>query len=465
VHTSAKNNSQRTYTIKPHHTANDPLSQRIFKGDDLPAALQPAETLISLHSELEALQQENDALQRSLQLSGGLRQRFETLFDEYPLGLLSLDEEQHIVEANLTLANLLHMDRAQLIGQPLRKIIDPQEHSDFLPQLNQEHNQKNTPCEHGEVTLMTAQQTPVKVHIESTMLHASAYNNAILHCRISPLQKTEPPQHLADLAISNAKLQKEINEREQAEEQSRRHQEELAHAARLKTMGEMASGLAHEINQPLTAIHSYAKSCLRLLKGDADKQAQVPFILEHVGKQAQRAASIVQHLRDFVSKNASHRQATELNHVVQLAVRMMHSEFKKHDISLEIETPSNLPTINADAIQLEQVLINLMRNACEAMAADSGKPHQLKIEIDKPEENFVRIAISDTGPGIEADSAEKIDTPFFTTKTNGMGLGLAISRTIVEDHGGKLTHENNANGGATFFFTLAIDGRPSQPEN
>lgn len=460
-----KNDLRRTHTINPHHKAIDPLSQRIFKGDELPTSLQPAETLFSLRAELEELQKENDALQRSLQLSSGLRQRFESLFDEFPLCLLSLDDEENIVEANLTLARLLHMDRAQLIGQPISSIIDPQDHADFLQELSQAHNQKNTPHALGEVTLITAQQTPVKVQIESTLLHASAYSSATIHCRISPSQKTEPPRHLADLAISNAKLQKEINEREQAEERSRRHREELAHAARLKTMGEMASGLAHEINQPLTAIHSYAKSCLRLLKGDADKQAQVPFILEHVGKQAQRAASIVQHLRDFVSKNASHREATELSHVVQLAVRMMHSEFKKHGINLEIETESDLPTINADAIQLEQVLINLMRNACEAMSGDSSKAHQLKIVLDKPRTDFVRIAISDTGPGIEADSAKKIATPFFTTKTNGMGLGLAISRTIVEDHGGKLTHENNANGGASFLFTLAIDGRPSQPEN
>ena len=222
-------------------------------------------------------------------------------------------------------------------------------------------------------------------------------------------------------------------------------------------MGEMASGLAHEINQPLTAINSYTKSCLRLLQGDSEKQAQVPFLLEHVCKQTQRAASIIRHLRDFVSKSTPHRESTNLGQVINQAVNMMRGDLNKQDISLDLKIPVDLPQINADAIQIEQVIINLMRNACEAMS--NSDTRLLHIKLDQTDETHLRITISDTGPGIDPQNAKKIPTPFFSTKPNGMGLGLTISRTIIEDHGGKLSHETNSEGGATFIITLSINGK------
>lgn len=456
---------QGTHTIKLHFTPNDRLSQRIFKGDEFPASLQSAETLFGLRAEIKALQKENAALQRTLQLSSGLRQRFENLFDTSPLGLLTCDSDDQIVEVNLTLANLLHMERTQLIGKHFGNFIAPSDHAQFIQHLSQLRDDDNAISTHCNVTLITEQHTQIGVRIESTLQQASTYNIATVHSHIVPLENADKPENITELAKNNAELKKEISECELSEEQSRKQQEELAHAGRLNTMGEMASGLAHEISQPLTAINSYTKSCLRLLKGDAEKQAQVPFLLEHVCKQSQRAASIIRHLRDFVSKSASHREATELSHVVKLAINMMRSEFHKNKITLDLKTQADLPKINADAIQLEQVIINLMRNACEAMNDPANKTpdaaHHLHIELDKPNTRHVRIAINDTGPGIDPENAKKISTPFYSTKSNGMGLGLAISRTIIEDHGGKLTHETNSNGGATFIFTLAIDGKQS----
>jgi len=459
--------SRRTPAIKPIFTPDDPLSHRIFRGDSLPKAHRATDTLFSLREELQTLQKQNATLQRTLRLSSGLRQRFEALFDASPLGLFAQDAEDQIVEANLTLANLLQVKRAQLIGQHIGNFIAPQDHAHFIQHLTQLRDNKTGANAHCTVTLITAQQTQIKVLMECTLQTTSAYNTGIIHSRVSPLENTSYPQCLANLASSNTELQKEISDRELAEEQARQHQDELAHVARLNTMGEMASGLAHEINQPLTAIHSYAKSGLRLLEGDADKQAQVPAILEQVCKQAQRAASIIRHLRDFVSKNASHRKTTDLNEVTQQAVDMMHNELQKNDITLDIETQAKLPLITADAIQLEQVILNLLRNASEAMSSPQNAQHDrhLHIALDSPSTTHARIAISDTGPGIDPDIAKKISTPFFSTKSNGMGLGLAISRTIVEDHGGKLTHETNSEGGATFIFTLAIDGKQSPTIN
>ena len=227
-------------------------------------------------------------------------------------------------------------------------------------------------------------------------MKSTIQTTGMIHGRISLQENTGYPQCLAELAKSHAKLQKEISGRELLEEQSRQHQEKLTHVARLNTMGEMAAGLAHETNQPLTAISSYVRSCLRLLEGDEKKRAQVPGILEQACNQAQRAASIIRHLRDFVSKSASHRESTELGNVIQLAVSMMRTEFHTNKITLNIETLANIPLITADAIQIEQVVLNLLRNASEAMSDPQNHCHtrHLDIVLDQPTATHVRASLS-----------------------------------------------------------------------
>lgn len=208
----------------------------------------------------------------------------------------------------------------------------------------------------------------------------------------------------------------------------------------------------------MAAIASYTQSCLRLLRGDEQKQAQVPNILEQVNTQAQRAANIVKHLRNFVTKSESHRETTELSNIVRLAVSMVRNEIISHHIELNIDTQPGLPSINADAIQIEQVILNLLRNAIEAMNEVATDSRRLLITVGHSSLTHVFVAISDTGPGIHDGDSDKLSTPFFSTKETGMGLGLAISRTIIEDHGGQLTPTNNPDGGATFTFTLALEG-------
>jgi C4-dicarboxylate-specific signal transduction histidine kinase len=262
-----------------------------------------------------------------------------------------------------------------------------------------------------------------------------------------------------ELENMNAQLRKEIAERELAEEKARQHQEKLAHVARLNMVGEMTSGLAHEINQPLAAIATYTQGALlRLRKGEEDPE-RIASILEQVIVQAQRAAKIVQHLRNFVTKGKPHREPTDIALVVRRAVSLVRSELMKHEIELDVSPNGPLPLVEADAIQVEQVILNLLRNAVEAMSEVPNKRRQLKIALEATADGGVVIAISDTGPGITESACGKISTPFFSTKPDGMGLGLAISRTIVEDHGGRLEHEANPDGGATFRFILPARGR------
>ena len=263
-----------------------------------------------------------------------------------------------------------------------------------------------------------------------------------------------------ELSDSNARLREEITERELAEEKARNHQEKLAHVARLNMVGEMTSGLAHEINQPLAAIATYTQGALlRLRKGEDPER--VASILEQVIVQAQRAANIVQHLRNFVIKGKPHREPTDIALVVRRAVSLVRNELMKHAIELDIAPHAPLPMIEADAIQIEQVILNLLRNAVEAMTEVSPGRRRLKIAAKAADDNGVTIAISDTGPGMTDSAVGKISSPFFSTKPEGMGLGLAISRTIIEDHGGRLEHEPNPEGGITFRFFLPARGRRS----
>jgi len=286
--------------------------------------------------------------------------------------------------------------------------------------------------------------------------------------RAHGLDQREPQQQQMEALVAgrteelqriNEQLRREIQDREQAEEIARQHQERLAHVARINTVGEMASGLAHEINQPLAAIATYTQGCLhRLRKTGNDPEKLVP-ILEQIIVQAQRAATIVQHLRNFVTKGKPHREPTDITQVVRRAVSLVRGEILSNEIELDIIQDASLPLVIADAIQVEQVLLNLLRNAIDALAEIPEGRRELKIMLDCCENREISVAISDTGPGFSDDTRDKLSSPFFSTKPEGMGLGLAISTTIIEDHGGRLTHEVNDAGGATFRFTLPTNGR------
>jgi C4-dicarboxylate-specific signal transduction histidine kinase len=304
------------------------------------------------------------------------------------------------------------------------------------------------------------------LHTELDALKAE--NDRLRQDQLSSQQLRIDREKLEDLVVertrelqdSNARLREEIAERALAEEKARNHQEKLAHVARLNMVGEMTSGLAHEINQPLAAIATYTQGALlRLRKGEDPER--IASILEQVIVQAQRAANIVQHLRNFVVKGKPHREPTDIALVMRRAVSLVRNEILKHGIELDVAPHEPLPMIEADAIQIEQVILNLLRNAVEAMTEVAPGRRRLKVAVKADGERGVLIAISDTGPGITDSAIGKISSPFFSTKPEGMGLGLAISRTIIEDHGGRLEHEPNPEGGITFHFFLPARGRRS----
>jgi two-component system sensor kinase FixL len=249
-------------------------------------------------------------------------------------------------------------------------------------------------------------------------------------------------------------LIRDLTNEKQAEAEAMRHREQLMHASRLTTMGEMAAAMAHELNQPLSAIATYTAACQRFLNQGSQSHEDVFNSLREIGTQAHRAGQIIQRMRDFTRSRESRRKLVSLADLIEEIRPLAELDAKANDVQLTIDIDPGLPPINADAVQIQQVILNLLRNGMDAMVDAPSILRLLHLHVFMDGENCLRIAITDQGHGVPEEIRQQLFNPFFTTKPTGMGMGLAISRSIVTAHGGKLDCVNNPDGGATFFFTL-----------
>lgn len=246
----------------------------------------------------------------------------------------------------------------------------------------------------------------------------------------------------------------DLTERKIMEEKELRQHAELAHLLRLSTMGELAASLAHEINQPLAAIVNYARGCQhRLLNRQIENLDDA---LESIAAQALRIGEIIRRLRAFVRKTPPRRTTCQVNHLVREIMSFVENDARQHGINIELHLAPDLPMVRADAIQIQQVVLNLARNGIEAILEAQSTPKTLRIESWRRGAN-IEVAVTDSGSGITPEGLAKAFDPFFTTKPAGMGMGLAISRTIISAHGGELLARANDQGGSTFWFTLPLD--------
>ena len=253
-------------------------------------------------------------------------------------------------------------------------------------------------------------------------------------------------------------LEADIVQRKRAEEQARLHQAELAHMARLNIMGEMATGIAHELNQPLTAIANYAAVGSEIVGAGNKNPDKLAKALDSVQVQAERASEIIRRLRQFVKKQSPQRINVSINSLVQDVMSFMEAETRKQNIQTQLELAGELPLVFADAIQIEQVLLNIIRNSLDAMSNAGVEEQKLAIRTYVNGDGNVHVDVSDTGPGIDEVTLSNIFEPFVTTKgAKGMGMGLSISRSIIEAHGGKLWAESEVGRGTTFYFTLPVN--------
>lgn len=254
----------------------------------------------------------------------------------------------------------------------------------------------------------------------------------------------------------------DITDRKRAEEVARTHQQELAHVLRRRTMGEMAAVFAHEVNQPLTAILNYAKGCTHRLRSGSSHTEALLAALDEIAAQALRAGEIIRRLRSFIQKSELVRQRRQLNDVVHEAIQFIATEARERHIELHVVLASDLPPVEIDAVQIEQVILNLLRNALEAIY-DAPDDHPFMSVRTRLAPNGVEFAVSDTGAGLAEHIAADIFEPFVTSKPEGLGMGLSICRSIVDAHGGRVWDTPNPERGMTFRFILPIPRTPPYP--
>ena len=265
-------------------------------------------------------------------------------------------------------------------------------------------------------------------------------------------------QRSEQLVLMNAKLEAQIGERKQAEVAMHRAQAELAHVTRVITVGEMTAAIAHEVNQPLAAVVTNAGACLRWIFGPTPDLEEARLALGRIVKDGNRAGEVIGRIRDLVKKSPPRKDRLDINETILEISLLTDAEVRRNRVSFQTRLSRDLPRILGDRIQLQQVILNLIKNAVDAMSTVSDGPRELLVSSERDESKGVLVAVRDSGPGFSREALAHLFEAFYTTKPEGMGLGLAISRSIIEAHGGRLWATPNQPHGAVFQFTLPADG-------
>jgi C4-dicarboxylate-specific signal transduction histidine kinase len=264
-------------------------------------------------------------------------------------------------------------------------------------------------------------------------------------------------ERTAEVERTNEALRTEFMERQRAEEERRSAQEQLAHAARVTTMGELVASIAHEVSQPLAAVLTNASAGLRWLEA---KPPNLPEAREAVGRillDGDRASEVLSRIRGLLRKSPARRERVYVNDLIRDAAALAQGEALRHGVSFRVELEDGLPPVAGDPVQLQQVLLNLIVNGIEAINGFEGGPRELVVRSERHDSGGVLVAVRDRGVGISPETVGRLFEAFYTTKPSGLGMGLSVSRSIVEAHGGRLWATPNTGGGSVFQFTLSAE--------
>jgi two-component system sensor kinase FixL len=268
------------------------------------------------------------------------------------------------------------------------------------------------------------------------------------------LQRDESGRPVAILETNN-----DVTERKRAEEALQKTQAELTHVARVTTLGELTASIAHEVNQPLAAIVTNGNACLRWLTRQPPDLLEAQQAVGRIIKDGNRASEVIGRIRTLVKKSSQRKDWVNVNDIIREVIALAQSEIRRHRVSLTTQLSDGLPLVLGDRIQLQQVILNLIINGIEAMSRLKEEPRELLIRAGKDESSgLLLVAVQDTGMGLDSANPDQLFDAFYTTKPDGMGMGLAISRSIIETHGGRLWATPNEPQGAIFQFTLTADG-------
>jgi PAS domain S-box-containing protein len=249
----------------------------------------------------------------------------------------------------------------------------------------------------------------------------------------------------------------DIEDRKRAEEALRKANADLAHITRVMTMGELAASIAHEINQPLAAVVTNADACMEWLSSEPPNLEEARAVVDCIAQDGTRASEVIRHIRAMFTKANPERTRVHINELIREIGSLMQAEASRNQVALQTELAADLPATVGDRVQLQQVIVNLVLNGIEAMSAVTDRPRRLVIRSERQDSDQVLIAVRDSGVGIDAKDFRRIFDAFFTTKAQGMGMGLSICHSIIEAHGGRLWASTNSDHGATLQFTLPTD--------
>ncbi len=364
--------------------------------------------------------------------------KYRTLFDNANEGVMVISD--HIEECNDQVLQLLGYDKEEIVG---KKIVD------FSPERQ--------PYDEGSVRATTNRFDLAKQGKPQYFVWRSCRKDGA-EIDLDVMLKAV---HIGNRDVILATLL-DITDRRRAEIELRAKEKEvadarehLAHMARLSTMGEMAAGIAHEINQPLTAISAYAQGSSRMIDSGVATITDLKEPLDKIATQAVRAGEVIRRLRSFIKKSASELESINVNDLVSEAVQLAEVDARKHGIPIQLHLASQMPSVRVDAVQIQQVILNLIRNALEAMESTPREQARVDVYTRREGDGQVSIAVVDTGSGLSEEALQHVFDPFFSTKAFGMGMGLSISESIVVAHGGHLSANNNGvSAGATFTVLL-----------
>ena len=393
------------------------------------------------------------------------------ILQSMPDAVLVVDTQGIISFANVHTLSMFDYTAADLVGQSLEVLLPERfrrDHGSFVRRYLDQPYVRPMGLSSSLLGLdRSGREIPVEIYLSPLYLPDALYVIAAIRDITERLKIEDELRRSRDeleqrvqartreLEEVHEELVREMKERIRAEEQLHQNQVELAHISRLSILGEMTSSLGHEINQPLAAITNYANGCVnRQQAGTLDSDLLVD-ILHRISAEAARASEIVKRFRSFARREQLQREWINADAMVSEALRLTEFEADRHHIRLQLHITGIMPQVYIDILQIQQVIVNLVRNAIEAMVEPVPPDPSINIYLRQPQKGLVEVAIEDHGHGITAQQRQDLFKPFFSTKQNGLGIGLSLSRSIIEAHGGTMTVSDNDSGvGMTFSFTL-----------
>jgi PAS domain S-box-containing protein len=368
--------------------------------------------------------------------------KLNAIFNASIEGIITFDTAGTILSTNAAIETIFGYREEELIGCGLNKLIAPSEKEKSGSDNLQNYLQTRVASVIGlirEVDGLRKDGTivPLDISLVKFSIDGSSYFTSII---------------------------RDVSLRKHQEQLEKEHLAELAHVSRACLVGEMGSGIAHEVNQPLTAIANYSQACLHFIETKNSDMESLGKILSKIYQQALKAGRIIHHVKDFVSARKVLLTETHINTLVENAISLCISDLKHNGIRLELDLAQNLPAVTIDTVQIEQVLLNLIRNSMDALKDSTQKERQIQIKTYMKGLDQLKVKVSDNGSGIDEAQREKILKPFFTTKTTGMGMGLSISRSIIEAHEGTLSFNSKPGEGSSFYFALPIKDKANDQQ-